>query len=184
MSSKFTSGFERTVISIDPDQSLCVALCLWPLTLYPPCVVVAPSRKIWDVTAEPNSNYTNINWRHNFPAGSSEFVLEFTLDSKNPDRGQSELPKPRAWPDLNEEWEKTRPEWWSSRSRQNRWWNKQIWDCLPSELLSINTVSIAVLLLTAKQQLYRPDIVKSRSVMFTGTWLQEWTWSPSFRNPP
>uniref|UniRef100_A0A665SZW9 Neurofascin homolog (chicken) a n=1 Tax=Echeneis naucrates TaxID=173247 RepID=A0A665SZW9_ECHNA len=42
---------------------------------------VAPGRKIWDVTVEPNSNYTNINWRHNFPAGSSEFVLEFTLDS-------------------------------------------------------------------------------------------------------
>ncbi|KAG7229512.1 hypothetical protein INR49_031936 [Caranx melampygus] len=42
---------------------------------------VAPGREIWDVTAEPNSNYTNINWRHNFPASSSEFVLEFTLDS-------------------------------------------------------------------------------------------------------
>uniref|UniRef100_A0A665T6I4 Neurofascin homolog (chicken) a n=1 Tax=Echeneis naucrates TaxID=173247 RepID=A0A665T6I4_ECHNA len=42
---------------------------------------LAPGRKIWDVTVEPNSNYTNINWRHNFPAGSSEFVLEFTLDS-------------------------------------------------------------------------------------------------------
>uniref|UniRef100_A0A665TLY3 Neurofascin homolog (chicken) a n=1 Tax=Echeneis naucrates TaxID=173247 RepID=A0A665TLY3_ECHNA len=40
-----------------------------------------PSPPIWDVTVEPNSNYTNINWRHNFPAGSSEFVLEFTLDS-------------------------------------------------------------------------------------------------------
>ncbi|XP_022601300.1 neurofascin isoform X3 [Seriola dumerili] len=42
---------------------------------------VAPGREIWDVTAEPNSNYTNVSWRHNFPAGSSEFVLEFTLDS-------------------------------------------------------------------------------------------------------
>uniref|UniRef100_A0AAQ4QUN9 Neurofascin homolog (chicken) a n=1 Tax=Gasterosteus aculeatus aculeatus TaxID=481459 RepID=A0AAQ4QUN9_GASAC len=37
--------------------------------------------KIWNLTVEPNSNYANVSWRHNFPAGSSEFVLEFTLDS-------------------------------------------------------------------------------------------------------
>nr|XP_019959852.1 PREDICTED: neurofascin isoform X3 [Paralichthys olivaceus]XP_019959853.1 PREDICTED: neurofascin isoform X3 [Paralichthys olivaceus] len=44
-------------------------------------VLVAPGRQIWDLTVEPNSNYANVSWRHNFPAGSSEFVLEFTLDS-------------------------------------------------------------------------------------------------------
>ncbi|TKS71165.1 Neurofascin Precursor [Collichthys lucidus] len=42
---------------------------------------VAPGREIWNLTVEPNSNYANVSWRHNFPAGSSEFVLEFTLDS-------------------------------------------------------------------------------------------------------
>nr|XP_020473531.1 neurofascin [Monopterus albus] len=44
-------------------------------------VLVAPGREIWNLTVEPNSNYANVSWRHNFPAGSSEFVLEFTLDS-------------------------------------------------------------------------------------------------------
>uniref|UniRef100_H3CKU0 Neural cell adhesion molecule L1 n=1 Tax=Tetraodon nigroviridis TaxID=99883 RepID=H3CKU0_TETNG len=43
--------------------------------------VVTPGREIWNVTVEPNSNYANISWKHNFPASSSEFVLEFTLDS-------------------------------------------------------------------------------------------------------
>ncbi|CAF95092.1 unnamed protein product, partial [Tetraodon nigroviridis] len=42
---------------------------------------VTPGREIWNVTVEPNSNYANISWKHNFPASSSEFVLEFTLDS-------------------------------------------------------------------------------------------------------
>ncbi|XP_061146772.1 neurofascin homolog (chicken) a isoform X4 [Syngnathus typhle] len=41
---------------------------------------VAHGREIWNVTVEHNSNYANVSWRHNFPAGSSEFVLEFTLD--------------------------------------------------------------------------------------------------------
>uniref|UniRef100_A0A8C4IB94 Neural cell adhesion molecule L1 n=1 Tax=Dicentrarchus labrax TaxID=13489 RepID=A0A8C4IB94_DICLA len=45
---------------------------------------VVPGREIWNLTVEPNSNYANVSWRHNFPAGSSEFVLEFTLDSKKP----------------------------------------------------------------------------------------------------
>ncbi|XP_074528940.1 neurofascin homolog (chicken) a isoform X5 [Halichoeres trimaculatus] len=44
-------------------------------------VLVAPGLDIWNLTVEPNSNYANVSWRHNFPAGSSEFVLEFTLDS-------------------------------------------------------------------------------------------------------
>ncbi|XP_035007830.1 neurofascin homolog (chicken) a isoform X7 [Hippoglossus stenolepis] len=49
-------------------------------------VLVVPGQKIWDLTVEPNSNYANVSWRHNFPAGSSEFVLEFTLDSNNTER--------------------------------------------------------------------------------------------------
>ncbi|XP_061639718.1 neurofascin homolog (chicken) a isoform X5 [Phyllopteryx taeniolatus] len=44
-------------------------------------VLVAHGREIWNLTVEHNSNYTNVSWRHNFPAGSSKFVLEFTLDS-------------------------------------------------------------------------------------------------------
>ncbi|CAB1315314.1 unnamed protein product [Coregonus sp. 'balchen'] len=42
---------------------------------------MAPGRVIWNLTVEPNSNYANVSWNHNFPAGSSEFQLEFTLDS-------------------------------------------------------------------------------------------------------
>ncbi|XP_054641458.1 neurofascin homolog (chicken) a isoform X10 [Dunckerocampus dactyliophorus] len=41
----------------------------------------APGREIWNLTVERNSNYVNVSWRHNFPPGSSKFVLEFTLDS-------------------------------------------------------------------------------------------------------
>ncbi|XP_057702430.1 neurofascin homolog (chicken) a isoform X4 [Corythoichthys intestinalis] len=44
-------------------------------------VLVVPRREIWNLTVEHNSNYANVSWRHNFPAGSSEFVVEFTLDS-------------------------------------------------------------------------------------------------------
>ncbi|CAL8341107.1 unnamed protein product [Lota lota] len=44
-------------------------------------VLVAPGREIWNLTVKPNSNYANVNWSHNFPPGTSEFVLEFTLDS-------------------------------------------------------------------------------------------------------
>ncbi|KAF0035479.1 hypothetical protein F2P81_013237 [Scophthalmus maximus] len=42
---------------------------------------VAPAWEIWNLTAEHNINYADVSWIHNFPAGSSEFVLEFTLDS-------------------------------------------------------------------------------------------------------
>ncbi|XP_065811485.1 neurofascin isoform X3 [Labrus bergylta] len=42
---------------------------------------LAPGLDIWNLTVEPEINDVNVNWRHNFPAGSSEFVLEFTLDS-------------------------------------------------------------------------------------------------------
>ncbi|XP_068170719.1 neurofascin homolog (chicken) a isoform X4 [Antennarius striatus] len=45
---------------------------------------VPPAWEIWNLTVEPNSNYANVSWSHNFPAGSSEFVLEFTLDSEKP----------------------------------------------------------------------------------------------------
>ncbi|XP_055724855.1 neurofascin-like isoform X7 [Salvelinus fontinalis] len=44
-------------------------------------VGMAPGRVIWNLTVKPNSNYANISWNHNFPTGSSEFQLEFTLDS-------------------------------------------------------------------------------------------------------
>ncbi|XP_071059324.1 neurofascin homolog (chicken) a isoform X3 [Pseudochaenichthys georgianus] len=44
-------------------------------------VLVVPGLEICNLTVEPNSNYANVSWRHNFPVGSSEFVLEFTLDS-------------------------------------------------------------------------------------------------------
>eukprot|EP00063_Salmo_salar_P048408 XP_014023243.1 PREDICTED: neurofascin-like isoform X3 [Salmo salar] len=42
---------------------------------------MAPGRVIRNLTVKPNSNYANVSWNHNFPAGSSEFQLEFTLDS-------------------------------------------------------------------------------------------------------
>ncbi|XP_052329712.1 neurofascin-like isoform X3 [Oncorhynchus keta] len=41
---------------------------------------MAPGRVIWNLTVKPNSNYANVSWDHNFPMGSSEFQLEFTLD--------------------------------------------------------------------------------------------------------
>uniref|UniRef100_A0A671UVJ4 Neurofascin homolog (chicken) a n=1 Tax=Sparus aurata TaxID=8175 RepID=A0A671UVJ4_SPAAU len=53
-------------------------------TTTPPVLVTtkpAPGREIWNLTVVPNSNYANVSWRHNFPAGSSEFVLEYTLES-------------------------------------------------------------------------------------------------------
>uniref|UniRef100_A0AAQ5Y6Y0 Neural cell adhesion molecule L1 n=1 Tax=Amphiprion ocellaris TaxID=80972 RepID=A0AAQ5Y6Y0_AMPOC len=55
---------------------------------------VAPG--IWDLTVKANSDYANVSWNHNFPAGSSEFVLEFTLDSKKPDQAHFALLKPKA----------------------------------------------------------------------------------------
>uniref|UniRef100_A0A8C5B9H5 Neurofascin homolog (chicken) a n=1 Tax=Gadus morhua TaxID=8049 RepID=A0A8C5B9H5_GADMO len=42
---------------------------------------LAPGREIWNLTVKPNSNYANVNWTHNFPPGTTEFVIEFTLDS-------------------------------------------------------------------------------------------------------
>ncbi|TST85784.1 Neurofascin [Bagarius yarrelli] len=41
----------------------------------------APHLKIWNLTVDANSDYANVSWKHNFPFGSSGFVLEFTLDS-------------------------------------------------------------------------------------------------------
>ncbi|KPP78868.1 neurofascin-like [Scleropages formosus] len=43
----------------------------------------APRRQIWNLTVEPNSNYADVSWKHNFPTNGSEFVLEFTLKSKD-----------------------------------------------------------------------------------------------------
>ncbi|XP_061687665.1 neurofascin homolog (chicken) a isoform X4 [Syngnathoides biaculeatus] len=45
--------------------------------------LVVPGEEIWNVTVEHNSNYINVGWRHSFLPNSSEFVLEFTLDSNN-----------------------------------------------------------------------------------------------------
>uniref|UniRef100_A0A671V3B8 Neurofascin homolog (chicken) a n=1 Tax=Sparus aurata TaxID=8175 RepID=A0A671V3B8_SPAAU len=46
-----------------------------------PSTTTTTTTEIWNLTVVPNSNYANVSWRHNFPAGSSEFVLEYTLES-------------------------------------------------------------------------------------------------------
>lgn len=79
----------------------CVAVVTRPSLLHlaldpaltPPCPLVgmAPGRVIRNLTVKPNSNYANVSWNHNFPAGSSEFQLEFTLDSKIHTQFVSEL---------------------------------------------------------------------------------------------
>ncbi|XP_037388345.1 neurofascin homolog (chicken) a isoform X5 [Pygocentrus nattereri] len=46
--------------------------------------MLAPHVKIWNLTVDANSDYANVSWKHNFPVDSSEFVLEFTLDSNGP----------------------------------------------------------------------------------------------------
>ncbi|XP_068451031.1 neurofascin homolog (chicken) a isoform X5 [Clinocottus analis] len=56
-------------------------------------VLVVHGRKIWNLTVEANNNYVNVSWRHNFPPGTSEFVLEFTLDS---DKSVKVVPKQQA----------------------------------------------------------------------------------------
>ncbi|XP_066526712.1 neurofascin homolog (chicken) a isoform X2 [Hoplias malabaricus] len=43
--------------------------------------MLAPLLKIWNLTVDANSDYANVSWKHNFPVDSSEFVLEYTLDS-------------------------------------------------------------------------------------------------------
>ncbi|KAJ8259471.1 hypothetical protein GJAV_G00169690 [Gymnothorax javanicus] len=43
--------------------------------------VAAGGRQIWNLTVEPNSDYANVSWNHNFPPDSNEFVVEITLDS-------------------------------------------------------------------------------------------------------
>ncbi|XP_076860142.1 neurofascin homolog (chicken) a isoform X3 [Brachyhypopomus gauderio] len=43
--------------------------------------MLAPNIKIWNLTVDANSYYANVSWKHNFPADSSEFMLEYTLDS-------------------------------------------------------------------------------------------------------
>lgn len=90
--------------TIGLNEALCVVvvtvpslpLTFNPLPLTPPPCVVSLGWEIWNLTVEPNSNYANVSWRHNFPAGSSEFVLEFLLDSKKPDQAQLEHSKPEA----------------------------------------------------------------------------------------
>ncbi|XP_060765997.1 neurofascin homolog (chicken) a isoform X3 [Neoarius graeffei] len=43
--------------------------------------MLVPHVKIWNLTVDANSDYANVSWKHNFTVDSSEFVLEFTLDS-------------------------------------------------------------------------------------------------------
>ncbi|XP_051531875.1 neurofascin-like isoform X16 [Myxocyprinus asiaticus] len=43
--------------------------------------MLAPNVKIWNLTVDANNDYANVSWKHNFSVDSSEFVLEFTLDS-------------------------------------------------------------------------------------------------------
>lgn len=40
---------------------------------------------------DANNDYANVSWKHNFSVDNSEFVLEFTLDSK------SQMHLPRAY---------------------------------------------------------------------------------------
>uniref|UniRef100_A0A669D9D7 Neurofascin homolog (chicken) a n=1 Tax=Oreochromis niloticus TaxID=8128 RepID=A0A669D9D7_ORENI len=46
-------------------------------------IATTSTTEIWNLTVEPNSNYANVSWTHNFPPGSSDFVLEFILNSNN-----------------------------------------------------------------------------------------------------
>uniref|UniRef100_A0A667XHA6 Neural cell adhesion molecule L1 n=1 Tax=Myripristis murdjan TaxID=586833 RepID=A0A667XHA6_9TELE len=41
----------------------------------------SPNEDIWNVTAVPNTHHADVRWRHNLPAGISQFVIEYTLDS-------------------------------------------------------------------------------------------------------
>lgn len=76
---------------------MCVVVVTVPfLPLHPLCVVES-GREIWNLTVEHNSNYANVSWRHNFPAGSNEFVLEFTLDSKKADSTRHESSKKKVF---------------------------------------------------------------------------------------
>ncbi|KAI1890658.1 hypothetical protein AGOR_G00155920 [Albula goreensis] len=61
---------------------------VWVLTTVPTTpstttttTATAQERKIWNLTVEPNSDYANVSWNHDFPPDSIEFFVEFTLDS-------------------------------------------------------------------------------------------------------
>ncbi|XP_059185771.1 neurofascin homolog (chicken) a isoform X3 [Centropristis striata] len=78
-----TSTTTTTTTTTPPTTTTTTTTEATTTTTAPALVTIKlpPGREIWNVTVVPNSNYANVSWRHNFPAGSSEFVLEYTLDS-------------------------------------------------------------------------------------------------------
>uniref|UniRef100_A0A672Y7Z1 Neural cell adhesion molecule L1 n=1 Tax=Sphaeramia orbicularis TaxID=375764 RepID=A0A672Y7Z1_9TELE len=65
-----TTTTSRPRVLVTPkrtDQSVLGTCC---------CPVV-----IWNLTVVCNSHNANVSWRHNLPASSSDFVIEYTLDS-------------------------------------------------------------------------------------------------------
>ncbi|XP_054641452.1 neurofascin homolog (chicken) a isoform X4 [Dunckerocampus dactyliophorus] len=86
-----TTTTTTTTTATTTASTTTIATTEAPTTTPPPVLIInknidknvlaAPGREIWNLTVERNSNYVNVSWRHNFPPGSSKFVLEFTLDS-------------------------------------------------------------------------------------------------------
>uniref|UniRef100_A0A8C2EMF6 Neural cell adhesion molecule L1 n=1 Tax=Cyprinus carpio TaxID=7962 RepID=A0A8C2EMF6_CYPCA len=65
--------------------SICTSVCIrkYLSVLLSHLFFIAPNVKIWNLTVDANNDYANVSWKHNFSVDSSEFVLEFTLDSKS-----------------------------------------------------------------------------------------------------
>lgn len=65
--------------------SICTSVCIrkYLSVLLSHLFCIAPNVKIWNLTVDANNDYANVSWKHNFSVDSSEFVLEFTLDSKS-----------------------------------------------------------------------------------------------------
>ncbi|XP_016119681.1 neurofascin-like [Sinocyclocheilus grahami] len=63
--------------------SICAGVCIrkYLSVLLSHLFCIAPNVKIWNLTVDANNDYANVSWKHNFSVDSSEFVLEFTLDS-------------------------------------------------------------------------------------------------------
>nr|XP_015198158.1 PREDICTED: neurofascin isoform X5 [Lepisosteus oculatus] len=85
-----TAATPTTSISATPETTTVTAPTAAPTTVVSTVaatrpvpdrpVLVAPGRRIWNLTVEPNSNYANVSWEHNFPPDSTAFVIEF-IDS-------------------------------------------------------------------------------------------------------
>ncbi|XP_048110064.1 neurofascin homolog (chicken) a isoform X2 [Alosa alosa] len=69
-----------TTTTISTSTTTTVSTSTTPHARMVPKVLATP-REIWNLTVEPNSNYANVSWDHNFHADNSEFVLEYTLQS-------------------------------------------------------------------------------------------------------